>query len=255
MFSVLEHYQRTDSYLALHLELATTQYCLDLQLVVTALAAYLCSRLLDSKAMTALQPRYGNWVIFEHCMPFDVSRAYDEAKGLDHPRIWTAERDVEILLVDADFAKPDVLARLGVDGEHTGLLDILADPRIDPEACVIRTDVPQLSLLAAGKRSHSDTELLASARTGEVLDRLLAANPKRIIVFDSPPALAASPASVLALLVGQVMLVVRADRTTEGDVQEAVQLLDGCDEIHLVLNAVTYEPGRGRFGSYYGRGE
>ena len=48
------------------------------------------------KAMTALQPRYGNWVIFEHCMPFDVSRAYDEAKGLDHPRIWTAERDVEM---------------------------------------------------------------------------------------------------------------------------------------------------------------
>jgi glyoxylase-like metal-dependent hydrolase (beta-lactamase superfamily II) len=48
------------------------------------------------KAMTALQPRYGNWVIFEHCMPFNVSRAYDEAKGLDHPRIWTAERDVEM---------------------------------------------------------------------------------------------------------------------------------------------------------------
>ena len=47
------------------------------------------------KAMAALQPRYGNWVIFEHCLPFDVSRAYDEAKGLDHPRIWTAERDLE----------------------------------------------------------------------------------------------------------------------------------------------------------------
>ena len=48
------------------------------------------------KAMTALQPRYGNWVIFEHCLPFNVSRAYDEAKGLDHPRIWTAERDLEM---------------------------------------------------------------------------------------------------------------------------------------------------------------
>ena len=47
-------------------------------------------------AMRALQPRYGNWVIFEHCMPFDVSRAYDEAKGIDHPRIWTAERDIEM---------------------------------------------------------------------------------------------------------------------------------------------------------------
>ena len=48
------------------------------------------------EAMAAMRPKYGHWVIFEHCMPFDVSRAYDEAKGLDHPRIWTAERDVEM---------------------------------------------------------------------------------------------------------------------------------------------------------------
>jgi glyoxylase-like metal-dependent hydrolase (beta-lactamase superfamily II) len=47
-------------------------------------------------AMAAMRPKYGHWVIFDHCMPFDVSRAYDEAKGLDHPRIWTAERDVEM---------------------------------------------------------------------------------------------------------------------------------------------------------------
>jgi exopolysaccharide/PEP-CTERM locus tyrosine autokinase len=161
-----------------------------------------------------------------------------------------AERDVEILLVDADFAKPDIMASLGLD-DSIGLLDILADPTIDPEGCVVRTDVPQLSLLPAGQRSHSDTELLASRRTGEVLDQLLAANPRRIIVFDTPPALAASPASVLALLVGQVMLVVRADRTTEGDVREAVQRLDGCEQIQLILNSVSYEPGRGRFGSYY----
>jgi glyoxylase-like metal-dependent hydrolase (beta-lactamase superfamily II) len=45
-------------------------------------------------AMDAMRPKYGQWVIFEHCMPFNVSRAYDEAKGLDHPQIWTAERDV-----------------------------------------------------------------------------------------------------------------------------------------------------------------
>ena len=45
-------------------------------------------------AMSAMRPKYGKWVIFDHCMPFNVSRAYDEAKGLDNPRIWTAERDV-----------------------------------------------------------------------------------------------------------------------------------------------------------------
>ena len=44
----------------------------------------------------ALQPKYGQWVIFEHCMPFDVSRCYDEMSGIEHPRIWTAERDIEM---------------------------------------------------------------------------------------------------------------------------------------------------------------
>lgn len=48
------------------------------------------------RAMSELRPKYGHWVIFEHCMPFDVSRAYDEARGIDHPRIWTAERDLEM---------------------------------------------------------------------------------------------------------------------------------------------------------------
>ncbi|MDH3772042.1 MAG: MBL fold metallo-hydrolase, partial [Nitrospirota bacterium] len=43
-----------------------------------------------------LQPRFGDWVIFEHCMPFDVARAYDEAGGHVDPRIWTVERDVEM---------------------------------------------------------------------------------------------------------------------------------------------------------------
>lgn len=41
----------------------------------------------------AMRPKYGNWPIFEHCQPFNVSRAYDEAQGIDTPRIWTAERD------------------------------------------------------------------------------------------------------------------------------------------------------------------
>jgi len=40
-----------------------------------------------------LKPRYGDWVIFDHCMPFDVTRAYDEATQFPDPRIWTAERD------------------------------------------------------------------------------------------------------------------------------------------------------------------
>lgn len=44
----------------------------------------------------AMTPKYGHWVIYEHCMPFDVSRAFDEARGVRHPRVWTAERDLEM---------------------------------------------------------------------------------------------------------------------------------------------------------------
>ena len=47
-------------------------------------------------AMDSLRPKYGHWVIFDHCMPFDVSRAYDLATGHRDPRIWTAERDMEM---------------------------------------------------------------------------------------------------------------------------------------------------------------
>ncbi len=162
-----------------------------------------------------------------------------------------AERDLQILLVDADFAKPDILDRLGLPA-GPGLLDALGDPAIDIEALVIPTDVPQLSLLPAGKRTHADTELLRSDHAHDVLKRLLTADPDRIILFDSPPALAASPAAVLASLVGQTVLVVRADRSSESDLREAVALLDGCEEIQLLLNATTYRAEGARFG-YYGQ--
>lgn len=162
-----------------------------------------------------------------------------------------AERDLNVLLVDADFNKPDILGRLGLQAER-GLLDALGDASVDPEALVIPTDVPQLSILPAGTRTNADTELLRSDRGRAVLNALLAADPDRIILFDSPPALAASSAAVLATLVGQTVLVVRADRSSEADLREAVALLDGCEEIQLLLNATTYRAEGPRFG-YYGQ--
>jgi len=53
-------------------------------------------RAVYKEAYAALQPKFGQWVIFDHCLPFDVSRAYDEATQYRDPRIWTAERDKEM---------------------------------------------------------------------------------------------------------------------------------------------------------------
>jgi glyoxylase-like metal-dependent hydrolase (beta-lactamase superfamily II) len=48
------------------------------------------------QTLDTLRPKYGHWVIFDHCMPFDVTRCYDEATQYADPRIWTAERDQQM---------------------------------------------------------------------------------------------------------------------------------------------------------------
>lgn len=165
-----------------------------------------------------------------------------------------AEKDREILLIDADFGKPGIPAALGLDA-GPGLMDALADPMVAIEDCVIRTDMPSFSVLPAGQRSNADTEFLSSARTEQLLARLTEGRPDRILVFDSPPLLAASPAAVLASHVAIALLVVRADKTSEAAVRDAIGLLKGGAQVQLLLNAVRFTGGGRRFGSYYAKGE
>ncbi len=162
-----------------------------------------------------------------------------------------AEKDTEVLLVDADFAKPSVLSALGLPG-GPGLMDALADPQVPVEDCIIGTDIAGLFVLPAGNSTGSDTEHLAAAHTQQVLDRLTFQAPNRIVIFDSPPVLAASPASELAHHVGQALMVVRADQTGEAALRDAISILSGCEDIKLLLNCTRFSPTGRRFGSYYG---
>lgn len=163
------------------------------------------------------------------------------------------EPELDVVLVDGDFSKPEIVRTFGLE-DGPGLIDALADPMVDIEGCVIRTDLPNLSILPAGTRRDDTTELLASSRTREVLGRLLGGGT-RIVIFDSPPALSASPASGLALHAGQTVVVVKADRTSEAELREALSLLDGCDRIQLLLNGASFAASGRRFGSYYGYGD
>jgi Mrp family chromosome partitioning ATPase len=164
-----------------------------------------------------------------------------------------AEKESEVLLVDADFAKPSVLSVLGLPGGR-GLMDALADPSLDVADLVIGTDIPGLNVLPAGGATNSDSEYLSSSRTAAVLERLTAGAPHRIVIFDSPPALAASPAAELAKYVGQALVICRADRTGQQSLEDAISLLSGCPNIQLLLNAVSFSPSGRRFGAYYGYG-
>jgi Mrp family chromosome partitioning ATPase len=162
-----------------------------------------------------------------------------------------AEKESEVLLVDADFAKPSILSALGLPG-GPGLMDALMDETIDPAACVLGTDIPGLWVMPAGDATINDSEYLSSSRTAKVLERLTENAPRRMVIFDSPPALAASPAAELAKYVGQTVVIVRADRTGQGALEDAISLLNACPNVQLLLNDAQFSPSGRRFGSYYG---
>lgn len=162
-----------------------------------------------------------------------------------------AEKGREILLVDADFGKPELPQVLGLTA-GPGLMDALADPTLPVEDLVIRTDIPSLSILPAGRQTNDDTEYLASSRTEDLLTRLTQGRPDRIVIFDSPPLLAASPGAVIAGHAAIALLVVRADQTPENALRDAAGMAAAAGaEVQLLLNAVSFSTSGRRFGSYY----
>mgnify|MGYP001951739886 CR=1 FL=1 len=163
------------------------------------------------------------------------------------------EKDLNVLLVDADVAKPDVMNTVGIKGGN-GLIDVIGDESIDLGDCILKTDIKNLSILPAGKKHSFTTELLASEKMGNLIDELAQRYHDRVIVIDSPPVLASSASSVLAMHVGQVLFVVEAERTSEEEIKEALQLIKNCNNISMILNKAQISSGNKRFGSYYGYG-
>ena len=163
------------------------------------------------------------------------------------------ERDLTVLLVDADVAKPDVLHTLGVKGSK-GLIDVIENDDMDLSECLLRTNIPNLTILPAGKKHKLTTELLASERMGDIIDEIARRYHDRIVIIDAPPVLASSAASVLALHVGQILYVVEAERTREEELVDAFKMIDKCKNINLLLNKTRFTAGKKKFGSYYGYG-
>jgi exopolysaccharide/PEP-CTERM locus tyrosine autokinase len=163
------------------------------------------------------------------------------------------ERDHEVLLVDADVAKPHVSEMFSVTNEM-GLLDVLEDPEISVETLVLPTDVDGFRILPAGRARLHATELLASSAMEDVIETLAQLSKGQIVVFDSPPLLQTSEAKVLSSLAGQVVIVVRAEETAQDAVKMALTLLDDGQAVSLVLNQVRAGFGEYQYGSGYGYG-
>lgn len=158
------------------------------------------------------------------------------------------EKDYTVLLVDGDVAKPHISTVFGVDKEP-GLLDVLADPSLDIASVILPTDVPRLSLMPAGRRSETATELLASGRMAEIAQQLAGLGRNVIVLFDSPPVLLTSEARVLMSQAGQIVLVVKAGVTPQQAVKDAIDTIGEGKNVRLVLNQAELS---GPLGYFYG---
>jgi receptor protein-tyrosine kinase len=153
------------------------------------------------------------------------------------------ERDVHVLLVDSDLSRPNIGKTLGISAEK-GLTDLLDDPALTVPDVLLRTNIPNLSIILAGKPHSMGTELLASHRAEQIIREMADRYKDRVIIFDSAPALVSAEGTALSPHVGQILLIVEAERTTELEVKGALDVLSGCENIQLVLNKV-----RTRFGA------
>ncbi|HKA41267.1 MAG TPA: XrtA-associated tyrosine autokinase [Burkholderiales bacterium] len=163
------------------------------------------------------------------------------------------EMDRTVLLVDADVAKPSVPGTLGFKAE-IGLMDVLYKRGTELPDVLCRTNIDKFTILPAGKGRHHATELLASEAMRLLLQEMAERYSDRIIIFDSPPLLAASEASVLALRMGQIIMVVEAEKTTETALKEALSRVESCRNVGLLLNKVEGASQYGGYGYGYGYG-
>jgi protein-tyrosine kinase len=162
------------------------------------------------------------------------------------------EKDLNVLLVDADVAKPQLSRVLGL-ADEPGLLDALRDTGLDAESLIRPTNVQSLSFLPAGRGADDATELLSSTRMERTATLLGQRDPRRIVVFDSPPLLQTTESPALARMAGQIVVVVRAESTPQPVLLDALATLQGHPGVSLVLNQSSQSGASPYY--YYGYGD
>src|SRR5471032_1773973 len=189
--------------------------------------------------------RHGNLIVVTSALPGEGKTycAVNLAMSI------AMEMDITVLLVDADVARPSVLKVLGLPPEP-GLMDVLLDDQLEMADVILKTNVSTLSILPAGRSNKHATELLASRAMSRLLAEIASRYADRIVVFDSPPLLITSEAHALVGQMGQVVMVVEAETTTQHAVKEALRQIESCEHIHLIYNKTRSFPGNAYYGYY-----
>lgn len=157
-----------------------------------------------------------------------------------------------VLLVDADGKQGSLSMALGQD-KAPGLMAYAANVAIPAAKVVVPTEIDRLAVLPYGAPIAREGQP-SGPRLASAIQRLAAAMPQHIIIVDTPPCLATSDPSTLAPVVGQAVVVVQAERTERREVEAALDLIEACPTLHLLLNQVqlTVSDSFGAYGGYDG---
>lgn len=165
------------------------------------------------------------------------------------------EMDRSVLLVDADVVRPSLPTLLGLR-RSPGLLDLLSDPSVRFSDVHMHTGVDKLSFIPSGNAHPRAAEMLASNAMTSLVAEIATRYADRIIIFDSPPLLVTTESRVLATQMGQIVFVVRAERTLQRDVTQALATIESCPIKLLLLNGAPQTPdGSYSYGYGYGYGQ
>ena len=156
------------------------------------------------------------------------------------------EKDKRVLLIDADVNKPTHHHIFGIKMQQ-GLTDMLMGRVDDVSKVIYKTNVPSLSLMFGGSKTQHATELFASKAMEGFVAELSHRYEDRVIIFDSAPLLLPTEASVLASHMGQVVLVIEAEKTRLESVKQSIDSLTN-SIVLMLLNKMRENNDQGGYG-------
>jgi len=157
----------------------------------------------------------------------------------------TAEK---VLLVDLDAKVRPISVLLGA-GDGPGFYDLVSTPGLRPEGVVRATGIGNLQFLPVGRRAPELDGQVAVNPITTAITRLARHYPKHVVILDAPPCLSTSDPSTIAPIVGQVVMVIEAERTQRTEVEAALELIRICPTITMLLNKVRLTTSH-TFGAY-----
>ncbi|HET6605730.1 MAG TPA: hypothetical protein VFG62_03625 [Rhodopila sp.] len=160
--------------------------------------------------------------------------------------------DHHVLLIDADSKRDSICYSFGL-AQTRGLLDLAANPKLDPAPLIVKTPIERLSILPVGRERERSAELFSTKEMTRLIQSLGRRYADRLLILDAPPCLSTSDPAVLSQVVGQILFVVEADRTQRDEIEASLDLIQACPSITLVLNKqqISSRYTFGAYSSYY----